>query len=216
MSRSRTVRRDRADPHWCAGRRDAGGVCGRAVAQGRRRDSFGRGHERAPRGHECCRDQRSAAWRAAARSRPERVGAIAEQGDREQADDPQGGEFPAAVRVGEEEAGRAMHGKDRAKQDRHERQSHDAAVDAGDQGKATNDLGEDHEIGEGAGQAEAAEELGGAGGREDEQLQAGMGQEQNAERHAKHGGGIGGGAGVDHGRSPGGRAPLDMPFASWN
>jgi hypothetical protein len=35
-----------------------------------------------------------------------------------------------------------------------------------------------------------------------------MGQEQNAERHAEHGGGIGSGAAVDHGRSPGGRIPL--------
>ena len=44
------------------------------------------------------------------------VSAVAEEGYRDQADDPQSGELPAAVRVGEEEAGRSVHRDNGAKQ----------------------------------------------------------------------------------------------------
>ena len=43
----------------------------------------------------------------------------------------------------------------------------------------------DGQVGEGRRQAEAAEELGGAGRREHEDLEAGMGEEQDAERDAQ-------------------------------
>ena len=92
-----------------------------------------------------------------------------------------------------------MHGGDGAEQNRDQRERDPAGVEAEDEGDAAQRLDRDGQIGEGAGQAEAVEELRRAGRREDEDLQAGMGEEQHAERDAKDQGGIGRGAGVDHG-----------------
>src|ERR1700739_3714343 len=50
--------------------------------------------------------------------RAQRIGAIAKQRLHDQGDGPERGIFPAAMRVGEEEAGGAVHGEDRAEQDR--------------------------------------------------------------------------------------------------
>ena len=68
-------------------------------------------------------------------------------------------------------------------------------IEAEDEGNAADRLDRDRQVGQSRRQAEAAEELGGAGGGEHEDLQAGMGQEQNAERDAQDQGGIGSGAG---------------------
>jgi hypothetical protein len=117
------------------------------------------------------------------------VSAVAEEGYRDQADDPQGGELPAAVRIGEEEPGRPVHGGNGAKQDRNEGDGGDAAVEAGDQGDAADDLCQHVQIGQSRGETEAAEILYCSGGAEYEELQAGMGEKKAAESHTQKGGG---------------------------
>ena len=87
-----------------------------------------------------------------------------------------------------------MHGGDGAEEDRDQRDRDEAGVEADDEGDGAQNLDGDGEIGEGAGQAEAFEELRRAGRREDEDLQARMSEEQRAEGDAKDQGGIGRGA----------------------
>jgi hypothetical protein len=68
------------------------------------------------------------------------VSAVAEEGYRDQADDPQRGELPAAVRVGEEEPGRSVHRDNGAKQNRNQGDGGDAAIEASDQSDAADHL----------------------------------------------------------------------------
>jgi hypothetical protein len=104
-------------------------------------------------------------------------------------DSPEGGEFPAAALVREEEAGRAVGRPDRAEEDRDQGDRHPAGPDPEDQRDAAEELHGDHEVGERPGQAEAREVAGGAGGREDEELQAGLGEKEDTQRDAQEEGG---------------------------
>src|SRR5260221_14693084 len=62
--------------------------------------------------------------------RTERRSAVAEQGEHDEADDPERGKFPAAVLVGEEPAVLSVHEHDGARHQRDQQQRHPARLDS--------------------------------------------------------------------------------------
>jgi len=125
------------------------------------------------------------------------MSSVAAQGDGDEANDPECRKLPSAIRVGEEKAGRSVHGEDGSKQHGNERYGSDACEEACDQRKASRDFDRYCQIGKSRGQPQAPKELSRSGRREHEDLKTRMCEKQKAERDAQDEDGIGGSAHVN-------------------
>jgi hypothetical protein len=79
---------------------------------------------------------------------------------------------------------------------------HPARIDAEEEGRASQQFGQDDGPGQGRGQADAGEEAFEAGNGEDGKLQIGVGDEHDAKGCTQDKGAVRGKAGIDHFRSP--------------
>ena len=109
------------------------------------------------------------------------------------------GGFNGFLESHQKEPGRAMHRENGAEQDRHEGNSDDAGPQTQDQRDASEHFYRDDDIGELGRQPDAAEKFRRSGRGEDEEFEAGMGKEEDAQADAKQQRGIGSGSGIDHG-----------------
>src|SRR6266446_4447170 len=114
--------------------------------------------------------------------RPERGRSVSEQGQREQADDPESGIFPAAVLVGEEPAGLAVNHHDRAEHERHQGQRYPASFDAKDEQDAADDFRGHRQVRKLTREAERFEILRGARRRKDFDLHPGVSEKHHTQR----------------------------------
>lgn len=125
------------------------------------------------------------------------MSSIAAQSDGNEANDPERRKLPSAIRVGEEEASRSVHGEYGSKQHGNEGYGCDACEEASDQRNASRKFDRYRQIGKRRGEPKASKELSRSGRREHENLKTRMCEKQDAERDAQDEDGIGGSAQVN-------------------